>query len=110
MLVLKVAANNDGGTLRKAPSSAFCRLLLSFLLLEGANFCYLTSPCLANYCSSFIATCGGDLLLQKSPIVVRAKGEPLGRYFEVVEAMENIGERLSQVEVLLEGFLHQYCI
>eukprot|EP01018_Ginkgo_biloba_P010006 Gb_41553 [translate_table: standard] len=51
-----------------------------------------------------------ELLLQKPPTTAGAEGKPFLRYFEAIEAMENIGARLSQVEVLLEGFLHQYCV
>eukprot|EP01018_Ginkgo_biloba_P036610 Gb_40463 [translate_table: standard] len=90
----------------KAPIFALSRFLLSLLLLEGVDICYLTSPNLVNCFSSSRATFGGELLLQKRPVAIGAEGEPLWRCFEAVEVVESIGGRLSQDEVLLDGFVH----
>eukprot|EP01018_Ginkgo_biloba_P005212 Gb_08146 [translate_table: standard] len=83
---------------------------LSLLLLKGTYFYFLASPCLANCCSLIIATFGGELLLLKPPSAVEVEGETLGRYFGVVEVVENLGGRLTQAEVLQEGFFYGYYI
>eukprot|EP01018_Ginkgo_biloba_P006449 Gb_13762 [translate_table: standard] len=42
------------------------------------------------------------MLSSKPPSATEVEGEPFGRYFGVVEAVENFGGRLTQDEVLLE--------